>query len=160
MLHSVYFFFLSFPLFHCLLLLLLFLFLLLPPTLHSFFFFFLMIRRPPRSTLFPYTTLFRSRNRSRPGGRPGPPDPGRMAREISPARCRRTRGAPALEPAGRHVRRPARAVPGNRPAGRPGLALHPGRPAPQAAAVLRRAAGHRRAGGPGRLLVLAAAHTH
>src|SRR6266550_6045815 len=31
---------------------------------HSFlhlFFFFLMIRRPPRSTLFPYTTLFRSR---------------------------------------------------------------------------------------------------
>src|SRR2546427_10203961 len=29
-------------------------------TLFSFFF-FLMIRRPPRSTLFPYTTLFRSR---------------------------------------------------------------------------------------------------
>src|SRR2546430_11725351 len=28
-----------------------------------FFFFFLMIRRPPRSTLFPYTTLFRSRHR-------------------------------------------------------------------------------------------------
>src|SRR5206468_11958459 len=27
----------------------------------SFSFFFLMIRRPPRSTLFPYTTLFRSR---------------------------------------------------------------------------------------------------
>src|SRR5215472_10709480 len=27
---------------------------------YSFFFFFLMIRRPPRSTLFPYTTLFRS----------------------------------------------------------------------------------------------------
>src|SRR2546429_5356461 len=25
-----------------------------------FYFFFLMIRRPPRSTLFPYTTLFRS----------------------------------------------------------------------------------------------------
>src|SRR6266436_8467964 len=37
--------------------------------LFVFFFFFLMIRRPPRSTLFPYTTLFRSR----PGldGRPG-----------------------------------------------------------------------------------------
>src|SRR5437764_7262912 len=31
-----------------------------------FFFFFLMIRRPPRSTLFPYTTLFRS------GGFPAP----------------------------------------------------------------------------------------
>src|SRR2546427_4848494 len=34
-------------------------------------FFFLMIRRPPRSTLFPYTTLFRSRGIARPdpGGR-------------------------------------------------------------------------------------------
>src|SRR2546430_16906760 len=28
-----------------------------------YLFFFLMIRRPPRSTLFPYTTLFRSANR-------------------------------------------------------------------------------------------------
>src|SRR3989454_592179 len=31
--------------------------------MQSFFFFFLMIRRPPRSTLFPYTTLFRSYRR-------------------------------------------------------------------------------------------------
>src|SRR5574338_1192006 len=31
-----------------------------------YFFFFLMIRRPPRSTLFPYTTLFRSGSRRRP----------------------------------------------------------------------------------------------
>src|SRR5579871_6988934 len=44
-----------------------------------FFFFFLMIRRPPRSTLFPYTTLFRSRTGTtawparRP--RPGAPTP-------------------------------------------------------------------------------------
>src|SRR5256886_15817717 len=30
-----------------------------------FVFFFLMIRRPPRSTLFPYTTLFRSRDSNR-----------------------------------------------------------------------------------------------
>src|SRR5687767_15732066 len=32
------------------------------PVIHLFssFFFFLMLRRPPRSTLFPYTTLFRS----------------------------------------------------------------------------------------------------
>src|SRR5690242_20991175 len=41
------------------------------------FFFFLMIRRPPRSTLFPYTTLFRSVSPSRPGSRctsiPGQP---------------------------------------------------------------------------------------
>src|SRR5260370_30685161 len=35
-------------------------------------FFFLMIRRPPRSTLFPYTTLFRSSHRRRrPRGGPG-----------------------------------------------------------------------------------------
>src|SRR5687768_17705791 len=34
---------------------------LVPDALDLFFFFFLMIRRPPRSTLFPYTTLFRSR---------------------------------------------------------------------------------------------------
>src|SRR6266850_6341466 len=32
-----------------------------------FFFFFLMIRRPPRSTLFPYTTLFRSGDRGAGG---------------------------------------------------------------------------------------------
>src|SRR2546430_14371029 len=37
---------------------------------HFFFFFFLMIRRPPRSTLFPYTTLFRSRRLQRIGAVP------------------------------------------------------------------------------------------
>src|SRR3712207_9355488 len=43
------------------------------------FIFFLMIRRPPRSTLFPYTTLFRSevvageRAHARDGRRPGRP---------------------------------------------------------------------------------------
>src|SRR2546428_7081131 len=37
-----------------------FLFFILSRLLHSREFFFLMIRRPPRSTLFPYTTLFRS----------------------------------------------------------------------------------------------------
>src|SRR6202012_5433751 len=39
-----------------------------------FYFFFLMIRRPPRSTLFPYTTLFRSSHLGAapdPGGLPG-----------------------------------------------------------------------------------------
>src|ERR1039458_10520189 len=45
-----------------------------------FFFFFLMIRRPPRSTLFPYTTLFRSglpprRGPRRAGPRRSPRDP-------------------------------------------------------------------------------------
>src|SRR2546426_10090548 len=34
--------------------------LMLPSAICVLFFFFLMIRRPPRSTLFPYTTLFRS----------------------------------------------------------------------------------------------------
>src|SRR2546430_10086943 len=44
------------------------------------FFFFLMIRRPPRSTLFPYTTLFRSAGAGRAaapgdvGGEAGPSD--------------------------------------------------------------------------------------
>src|ERR1041384_8676426 len=36
----------------------------------SLFFFFLMIRRPPRSTLFPYTTLFRSPRGGHGGDRP------------------------------------------------------------------------------------------
>src|SRR5579871_7001827 len=36
--------------------------------LHFSFFFFLMIRRPPRSTLFPYTTLFRSLRAGVEGG--------------------------------------------------------------------------------------------
>src|SRR5258708_26943848 len=49
-----------------------------------------MIRRPPRSTLFPYTTLFRSQIGGRagtplPGGhRPSAVDPGGPAREGSP----------------------------------------------------------------------------
>src|SRR6266700_7282896 len=38
----------------------LFVFVFLLFALSFYFFFFLMIRRPPRSTLFPYTTLFRS----------------------------------------------------------------------------------------------------
>src|SRR5215471_21148514 len=42
-------------------------------------FFFLMIRRPPRSTLFPYTTLFRSAQR--------PPRGPRCTPVASPARC-------------------------------------------------------------------------
>src|SRR3712207_8852232 len=41
---------------------------------HTFFFFFLMIRRPPRSTLFPYTTLFRSRITALKVGNPLQPD--------------------------------------------------------------------------------------
>src|SRR2546422_6697921 len=44
------------------------------------FFFFLMIRRPPRSTLFPYTTLFRSLSGARH------PEPHRARGDLSAAR--------------------------------------------------------------------------
>src|SRR3990170_7851226 len=40
------------------------------PSAISFVFFFLMMRRPPRSTLFPYTTLFRSIPACRSGREP------------------------------------------------------------------------------------------
>src|SRR3712207_6903265 len=62
-----------------------------------FFFFFLMIRRPPRSTLFPYTTLFRSRAITRTS-RPGQRSPVRSGgvealRPVVPRRAhRRTTG--------------------------------------------------------------------
>src|SRR5437867_6448949 len=48
-----------------------------------FFFFFLMIRRPPRSTLFPYTTLFRSPRRRTAWP---PSGPGRSATSLA-TRC-------------------------------------------------------------------------
>src|SRR3712207_7638766 len=66
--------------------------------LTRFFLFFLMIRRPPRSTLFPYTTLFRSGRAAvrRHDGR------GRLVR-------RRGRRA-ALAPGGGGVRRGRRAA--------------------------------------------------
>src|SRR6267154_5800162 len=47
------------------------------------FFFFLMIRRPPRSTLFPYTTLFRSGRGARGRRPPGPLR--QLRRETRPA---------------------------------------------------------------------------
>src|SRR5436309_8879286 len=59
--------------------------------------FFLLMRRPPRSTLFPYTTLFRSRGSFR-GGSGSPPHragsparPGRTARPDAPPRSRPAR---------------------------------------------------------------------
>src|SRR2546425_8149256 len=55
-----------------------------------------MIRRPPRSTLFPYTTLFRSRKRS--------PPPRRSAR------CRDDAATPPPAPASGSARRRARRV--------------------------------------------------
>src|SRR2546421_973604 len=73
------------------------------------FFFFLMIRRPPRSTLFPYTTLFRSLTTRLPGraracarparagaapSRPRAPGDGPRVRRA-PIRRSARRGAPA-----------------------------------------------------------------
>src|SRR6266480_5952540 len=78
----------------------------------TFFFFFLMIRRPPRSTLFPYTTLFRSNaggNETNGGHYAG-------------------RGPPLLEQTevhGIHHRRCGRCVP---PACLPIVAIQPGAP--------------------------------
>src|SRR5215510_15963945 len=56
-----------------------------------FFFFFLMIRRPPRSTLFPYTTLFRSR-----GGHRGRLPAARRPRAIASRRPLRDRKSTRL----------------------------------------------------------------
>src|ERR687889_53962 len=87
-----------------------------------FFFFFLMIRRPPRSTLFPYTTLFRS-----------------------PVRGPATRGARAADPhaaAGAAVR--GRGASG---AGRAGCSPHHRRPVPGGAHAR---TGRRPGAGPGR----------
>src|SRR5437867_5374936 len=71
------------------------LFFLLPPCLHPLhlLLFFLMIRRPPRSTLFPYTTLFRSagpqaRDRPHPGARAGGRD--YLTRKSPPALDRKS----------------------------------------------------------------------
>src|SRR2546428_14016788 len=64
-------------------------------------FFFLMIRRPPRSTLFPYTTLFRS-----PGAlQPAPRVPARPGCVGGPRTGRRTRIHPPPADVARAARR-------------------------------------------------------
>src|SRR5947208_5243145 len=63
---------------------------------YFYFFFFLMIRRPPRSTLFPYTTLFRS-TRSSPWKCRSGASAARRARSMSTsirAVTRRRRSSP------------------------------------------------------------------
>src|SRR5229473_5108047 len=106
------------------------------------FFFFLMIRRPPRSTLFPYTTLFRSR---RDRGDAGP-----WAGRVAPGRLLSREGArlghgPAARrrqpPRGPHLRRlpdtPAPRV----PVSRAGRLRRPHGPLPRAGAAPLRARG-------------------
>src|SRR5215471_3240725 len=75
--------------------------------LHCFFhlfFFFLMIRRPPRSTLFPYTTLFRSEEG------PGQPRPSRRTLPACRPRPRHhllPRSSPVREHAFGYINRSA-----------------------------------------------------
>src|SRR6266498_2983151 len=110
-----------------------------------FFFFFLMIRRPPRSTLFPYTTLFRPRvlpwpgftlatgecahDRGVPGRlhrdqarRPdrGPAKPGKLGQGLADA----DQARPAAGRAAAHVRHPPAELLDDLQADRL-LALHP-----------------------------------
>src|SRR2546429_2270123 len=123
-----------------------------------------MIRRPPRSTLFPYTTLFRSRNEHDAGARTRVHRAGQgplRVHQPAPLECapeRRIRGgvryvrgrAAAVLPDARLAVPPpgpvgrARLTPGVSP-GAGGL----GRSRPHPAGRLRRVRGHRR-GGPGR----------
>src|SRR5713101_9690744 len=72
---------------------------------YFFFFFFLMIRRPPRSTLFPYTTLFQSEGCRGPGRRLPGRGEARVAARLRA--CERHGGVAA------HRNRP-RGVPGVR----------------------------------------------
>src|SRR6266511_5887060 len=95
------------------------------------FFFFLMIRRPPRSTLFPYTTLFRSH---RPGVRRGPVPGARGGAGGRPGAVRR--GERAMAGAVLGARQPGAARPAARPdlagprAGRPVRPVQRAAPAP------------------------------
>src|SRR6266542_6398389 len=61
--------------------------------LSVFFFFFLMIRRPPRSTLFPYTTLFRSLRPSDPRFPLGAPRPCHPRRDRKSTRLNSSHGS-------------------------------------------------------------------
>src|SRR6266540_5939880 len=93
-----------------------------------FFFFFLMIRRPPRSTLFPYTTLFRSPAARRGAGDPAAsPDPDdRRVGDGAPALrldagADGLRGGPPAHPrAAGQVPRPCDPVPASKGAGEGG----------------------------------------
>src|SRR2546422_6473034 len=73
------------------------------------FFFFLMIRRPPRSTLFPYTTLFRSRPRARaPRDGPRPRSSRGGSRAPCPSFLRRQWRSLERAPPGRQDRKSTR----------------------------------------------------
>src|SRR6266704_5434910 len=79
--------------------------------LFFFFFFFLMIRRPPRSTLFPYTTLFRPR----PVAVPWHPPRLRPQRPACLARTSFRRHRPCRRRHSRHCPSPRRPSPERAP---------------------------------------------
>src|SRR2546430_17133186 len=89
-----------------------------------------MIRRPPRSTLFPYTTLFRSLDRipchAAPHAIRAAPDPARRdpRERVLPRPHARRRGGVRLGPCGAGARPPARGAASLRR--RPGLGQHGG----------------------------------
>src|SRR5215813_2417183 len=99
------------------------------------FFFFLMIRRPPRSTLFPYTTLFRSRQ----GGR-------LLLRERRAVQIRRA-AVPGPHPAiHRSLRLPDRAL---RHYGETSASVAALRPLPRLSSAAARSLQHLRCRGAG-----------
>src|SRR3712207_8740767 len=67
-----------------------------------------MIRRPPRSTLFPYTTLFRSRLGRHPAGEPGRAVPARAAVRPGDGPARLGPDRQRRQPAGRADRKSTR----------------------------------------------------
>src|SRR5690606_42021593 len=62
----------------------------------SLLFFFFMMRRPPTSTLFPYTTLFRSLRLRPAGSTPGAPRPARGLPRATATRGRSARSRSAM----------------------------------------------------------------
>src|SRR6267378_2871706 len=109
--------------------------------IRPFVFFFLMIRRPPRSTLFPYTTLFRSADVQALPARHGLPAAGVLGVPEADRRGEPARDPRDPRPLARRAHDPARgAARGARP--------HPARPPQGLHPVGRRAAAPRDHPGP------------
>src|SRR3989337_3481637 len=96
-----------------------------------FFFFFLMIRRPPRSTLFPYTTLFRSTAAGAPGrDRDGPLRPGGALGDRKSTRLNSSHGSISYAVFCLKKNKRRHETERDAPAGPPTRPLHPAAPPP------------------------------